>query len=216
MSLRFACPPNFISDLTSPPYIFLTLLSFGLLSLLDRVAPGVQPDCRWGVCFLTFDGQHCLECLPHLSVTMFPHFPANRLKTVAYISGRRLLRTSWLSLQTTSGQFDISVYDYLRHFCVTSWLIADQQLVHVSFRLRQLPPNLADPHGEVDVFLVFLQSYLQRRSPKIDQQAGGGTVLVTPGGRACRGARAVSGRPWRCHPGPPFQWISPPRLLAPG
>ena len=127
---------------------------------------------------------------------MFPHFPANRLKAVAYISVRRLLRTSWLSLQTTSGQFNISVYDYLRHFCVTSWLIADQQLVPVSFRLRQLPPNLASPHGEVDVFLVFLQSYLQRRSPMIDQQAGGGTVLVTPGGRAqsraCQGAGAVS------------------------
>ena len=61
VSLRFACPPNFISDLTSPPYIFLTLLNFGLLSLLDRVAPVAGVSASW----LSMDSTVLSVCLTY-------------------------------------------------------------------------------------------------------------------------------------------------------
>ena len=118
-------------------------------------------------------------------------------------------------------QFGILVCDNLRHFYKRPpWLIAGQQLVPARFRLQKLPPNLADPYGEVDMAVqlswgwhqkpfvvqqcckreedrlhlkaVFLQSYLQWRSPLINRQASEGTALVTPGGRACQGVGDVS------------------------
>ena len=49
-------------------------------------------------------------------------------------------------------QFGILVCDDLRHlYKCPLWLIAVQQLVPAGFHLQKLPPNLADPHGEVDM-----------------------------------------------------------------
>ena len=139
-------------------------------------------------------------------------------------------------------QFGILLCDNLRHFYKRpSWLIAGQQLVPARFHLQKLPPNLADPHGEVDMAVGDGTRSLPRSSNAVKERKIASTWQPSSSSRTSSGAapwsisrraqaphllRLVAERAkapemcprelWRCRPGPPAQRCSPPPPPAAG
>ena len=126
-------PPLFISVLTTLAH--LTSLSFRLLSLLDRVAPGAGVWLSVSIALFA-------------SYQVFSEQIEERRRHLRKEASGDVVAVAANDLR----QFGILVCDNLRHlYKRPPWLIAGQQLVPARFRLQKLPPNLVNPHGEVDM-----------------------------------------------------------------